>query len=214
MKFTAFILAAVIAAPAAAVTYDPHADFSTAANPNGAYSYGYEASLGGPLTLFTTGGPTNGQPQAWVSPAVDQYLGVYNLPSTLLQHPGASGQYSILRITLGASSTYKINGGFSNGDNASTDVHILANGASIFDGGVNGSGSFANFGLSQYFTAGTTIDFAVGNGGNGYNYDSTFLSASVASVPEPATWAMMLGGFGIAGATLRRRRAAVRVTYA
>ena len=29
---------------------------------------------------------------------------------------------------------------------------------------------------------------------------------SVAVVPEPATWAMMIGGFGMAGAVLRRRR--------
>ena len=28
------------------------------------------------------------------------------------------------------------------------------------------------------------------------------------AVPEPATWAMMIGGFGLAGASLRRRRAA------
>ena len=27
-------------------------------------------------------------------------------------------------------------------------------------------------------------------------------------VPEPTTWALMLGGFGLAGAALRRRRAA------
>jgi len=32
--------------------------------------------------------------------------------------------------------------------------------------------------------------------------DSTF----TASVPEPATWALMIGGFGLTGATLRRRR--------
>lgn len=29
----------------------------------------------------------------------------------------------------------------------------------------------------------------------------------VAGAPEPATWAMMIGGFGLAGAALRRRRA-------
>ncbi len=28
---------------------------------------------------------------------------------------------------------------------------------------------------------------------------------NVAAVPEPATWAMMLGGFGLAGASMRRR---------
>ena len=33
-----------------------------------------------------------------------------------------------------------------------------------------------------------------------------------AVVPEPATWAMMIGGFGLAGGALRRRR--VSVTYA
>ncbi|WP_231639313.1 PEPxxWA-CTERM sorting domain-containing protein [Sphingomonas profundi] len=31
----------------------------------------------------------------------------------------------------------------------------------------------------------------------------------VAAVPEPATWAMMLGGFGLVGAAMRRRRAHV-----
>lgn len=31
----------------------------------------------------------------------------------------------------------------------------------------------------------------------------------VPAVPEPASWAMMIGGFGLAGASLRRRRAAV-----
>ena len=30
-----------------------------------------------------------------------------------------------------------------------------------------------------------------------------------AAVPEPATWALMIGGFGLAGAALRRRRTAV-----
>jgi hypothetical protein len=34
--------------------------------------------------------------------------------------------------------------------------------------------------------------------------------ASIAAVPEPATWAMMIGGLAIVGASLRRRSVAVR----
>lgn len=34
----------------------------------------------------------------------------------------------------------------------------------------------------------------------------TFGAAAVAAAPEPASWAMMIGGFGAAGAALRRRR--------
>jgi hypothetical protein len=30
-------------------------------------------------------------------------------------------------------------------------------------------------------------------------------------VPEPTTWALMIGGFGLAGAALRRRRAVAAV---
>jgi hypothetical protein len=36
---------------------------------------------------------------------------------------------------------------------------------------------------------------------------------AIGAVPEPATWAMMIGGFGIAGVALRRRRKAM-VSYA
>lgn len=35
---------------------------------------------------------------------------------------------------------------------------------------------------------------------------------SVPAIPEPATWAMMIGGFGLVGAAMRRRPTLVRVT--
>lgn len=40
-----------------------------------------------------------------------------------------------------------------------------------------------------------------------WDNDPTFAAA----VPEPGTWALMIGGFGMAGATLRRRRALAAV---
>ena len=38
------------------------------------------------------------------------------------------------------------------------------------------------------------------------NHDDFIVRVTVNPVPEPATWAMMIGGMGIAGAALRRRR--------
>jgi hypothetical protein len=46
------------------------------------------------------------------------------------------------------------------------------------------------------------VGFTFGDNTQTYNFE-------VAAVPEPATWAMMIAGFGLAGATLRRRRSAV-----
>jgi hypothetical protein len=37
-------------------------------------------------------------------------------------------------------------------------------------------------------------------------------SNPVGAVPEPATWAMMIGGFGMVGGAMRRRRASTRTT--
>jgi Domain of unknown function (DUF4082)/PEP-CTERM motif len=42
-----------------------------------------------------------------------------------------------------------------------------------------------------------------------------FLSAAIpGAVPEPASWALMFGGFGLVGAAMRRRQRSVTVTYA
>lgn len=56
----------------------------------------------------------------------------------------------------------------------------------------------------------TSVSFSADNGGVGDMRQvrlGGFLAA--APVPEPATWAMMLGGFGLLGAAVRRRRPAL-----
>jgi hypothetical protein len=53
------------------------------------------------------------------------------------------------------------------------------------------------------------------NGNNPTGLRVEFLTNGVAAVPEPATWAMMIGGFGLIGLAMRRRRhVRTTVTYA
>jgi len=56
------------------------------------------------------------------------------------------------------------------------------------------------------FSAVTVKSAGVANGSKVY---SVGLAGVPFGVPEPAMWAMMLGGFGLAGATIRRRRQAM-----
>jgi len=60
--------------------------------------------------------------------------------------------------------------------------------------------------MSDSFTG--PFDFLGGIGGHepAYGGDFDYAGATMRDVPEPATWALMIAGFGITGATLRRRR--------
>ncbi len=48
-----------------------------------------------------------------------------------------------------------------------------------------------------------------GGGYEGYGLETGFIVDTPAAVPEPATWALLLGGFALAGVALRRRTAAL-----
>jgi len=45
-------------------------------------------------------------------------------------------------------------------------------------------------------------------------YSATSQSQVIAAVPEPATWAMMIAGFGLVGGIVRRRSRATNIVYA
>lgn len=92
---------------------------------------------------------------------------------------------------------------------------ILSNGQVV--AALNGLGSGQ---VDVALTAGDTYTFAIANHDNLYRTASLgYYKGAVSSgfsfkitesaVPEPATWALMVSGFGLAGATLRRRRAAL-----
>jgi hypothetical protein len=72
------------------------------------------------------------------------------------------------------------------------------------------------FGLTGTSTTGLILQFGQpGNATNGFAIDDlTFTVEPLATpaVPEPASWAMMIAGFGLVGGALRRRP--VRLSYA
>lgn len=73
--------------------------------------------------------------------------------------------------------------------------------------------SFSFSGASPTFSA------ATGSSGRSTSFSGSGTFASdpaplvVGGVPEPASWALMLGGFGLLGATLRTRKASKAVTF-
>jgi hypothetical protein len=86
------------------------------------------------------------------------------------------------------------------------------NGASLgVTNAANASGGITVLGSGGPFTVATggpqTL-VITGTGGPDavFSGTATFEAAAVGGIPEPATWALMLGGFGGAGAILRRRR--------
>ena len=81
---------------------------------------------------------------------------------------------------------------------------VTLSGAALANGAFNGDQSVGrrmtyDFGNDQV----TQVIFS--SGGNSFELDNIAVSA----VPEPATWAMMIAGFGMLGTALRRRQSAL-----
>src|SRR5262249_17228389 len=121
-------------------------------------------------------------------------------PGQLAYHPGSSGQFSVVRFTAPNDGAYSLASAFSPVDSlATTDVHVLLNNVSVFDGAVQGPSTSASVDHQFTLHTGDTLDFKVGYGSN-HNFlnDSTGLSAVLTlSVPEPSGFVTL--GFGLLG---------------
>ncbi len=84
---------------------------------------------------------------------------------------------------------------------------LFANGASIkSSSGTPSARSFASYGQAgNVWIVGA--DFFNRDGLDGFKLDDLKVTAAI---PEPATWAMMIGGFGLVGVGMRRRRPLVQ----
>ncbi|HXI83711.1 MAG TPA: hypothetical protein VNL17_06435 [Verrucomicrobiae bacterium] len=212
--FTALLAFAVLARSSAAQSYNAATDFSAVNNPNGAWSYGWSYGVGSTFSLD----PVN--TNSWFGSGLSGWLGdpgnndgrpfiLHNgtanpitianttyQPGQLAEEGGESNRVSIIRWTASSSGTFTLAATFSGlssvGD--SSDVHVLHNGTSIFNSTVFGSPSPTSYSGTQSILAGDTIDFVVGNGGNGAFEDTTGLSATI--VPEPGSFGLVGMGLG------------------
>ncbi len=171
-------------------THDLSRDFSLSGNPNGAWSYGRQDTIGGAFIFLgtaMTANAENGVPnQLWViSPGTqpvifhndtaetataDGGLAIFP-PETTWFGPGLQGQpgnYAVARLTVpaGGDGTYQLvttaRPVFDSGQ-LDTDFHVTRNNVEIFGVQLDGAQT-AGYTNTLALTAGDTIDFAVGRG--------------------------------------------------
>ncbi len=96
-------------------------------------------------------------------------------------------------------------------DNAVTGIAL--NGTQIAQGGAGSFNAWTSFASTggTFLSGLNTLTFTVKNvqqsSGNPTGLRVEFLESAISSVPEPASWAMLIAGFGMVGFASRRRRA-------
>lgn len=204
-------------------------DFSSSSNPNGPWSYYYGTSAT-TQTLYTTSQgyascPAVGLP-CWVtSDSPPNYLQiVQNVSGSSVPQLGSvilpndmvrldPEQYSVSIVyTAATSDVYNVAGDFLGIDviQNAHPVQILYDGTVVYNNTISSYGQDDAFSFSQHLNAGDTLSFTVGTGSTGCSYCnlSTGLDGTVtaASAPEPASFALLLGGAGVLAFVARRKR--------
>lgn len=169
------------------VIYSATQDFSFTLNPNSVWSYGFATSLGGAFSLYSISGTTFSSGEAgWFGPipgatapgfplVVAQPGGI---PSVLDMGPGPSS-YTVVRWTSPSRGRWDVVGQFFGTGLTTGDVHVLRNGAALFNSPLNGSDA-ASFSLAIDVAPGDTIDFAAGPGLGGNNdFDPTGFNVTI-----------------------------------
>ena len=129
------------------------------------------------------------------SPVIYSLLAASFPGQSVIVTPGSSGERAVFRWTAPTAGTYEINASYELMQGGAVDVHVQRNGVDIFNADIARQGSQAIV-PAQIVTlsAGDTVDFVVGNGGNTQNSDITRVSASVKSavgigtIREKALW--------------------------
>lgn len=204
-------VAALLATPAMATTYNAVTDFSASNNPNGVWSY-----RDGSGSLLTHTGTTGIGTAQWDNGGgypSGSYVGVntgsaatsgtvyYAADSVHLDGQGVGAE---VRFTSASGGTFGVAGDFSYGDTSMVThtVSIVDDlGNTLFSYSLH-NGDTQNFALDVTLAAGGWLDFISSSDG-GSSYAGTNLQAIV-GVPEPGTLALLPAG--LLGLGFVRRR--------
>ena len=226
--FAAASLAGLAAAPAAAVTYDAFTSFN-AVNGTGGFVYGSADTnvftpfvqntgcvIGGVICLR---GAIDNLPSVFESTSnVTTMSGSVILPTDrLVVHPGANSDSVYVAFAVTRQGSYSYSAEFNQQDVGNgntphsvgiTEFYTPFGGATQYFSRVVVDGTTPDIftGFTAGFYVGDVFGYVVDKDGVYFN-DSTGVNFSVTPVPEPATWTLMIAGFGLAGAALRRRAA-------
>lgn len=175
-----------------------------AASPTGGYTlintFDSAAGIsGGGFQIKTPPADNDGAPPANSVPAGTSYLSVLNGGSATIDFATAVTAFQFDWGSIDTYNTLTINS--TGGD------PVIIPGANFINPANGDQVSPGTNGLFQvYGTAGETFNsMTLTSGGNSFEIDNLAVSA-VSAVPEPGAWALMITGFGLAGAALRRRR--------
>jgi hypothetical protein len=223
-------------ARAETIVYNPQTAFSSS-NPSGVWTYGVLDTTNSnpatnltPFSNYSAGNDSTPGVNVWSNDPSGPFPGIFNntnsststvyttiaIPgNTLVLHPPNNADQADLRFTAPTNMLIDIAGKFSASDTSGTtsDVHVYVNGTAQFNStvtGTAGNGATSFSGGPLFLTAGQTVDFTVGDGGNGYNNDGTRLVASITAVPEPSSIALAcIAGLGllVIGGKRARRQA-------
>ena len=215
-----------VSAPVAALNvYDAFTSFNGVQG-NGGFTYG--SYTDGNFTPFTAtsgcGGLISGTiclndgylPGAFKTVTGAHQSGTVIVPDDrLILHPGEFDNAAYVMFTATRAGTYFLGSEFTVQDTNPSGVDIsffLVSGGDVqfVDYITSLSSTYTSDGYFDFglLAAGDSVGFIIDKG-DAYHNDSTGVGFALIGVPEPATWSLLITGFGMTGFVLRRRRSVV-----
>jgi hypothetical protein len=186
----------------------------------GGVNFFIASSQGTDAAYWTAAGNAPGPVELTLSVNIEDAKNAYSLLNTFWGAAAPNVGSVTFKGANGLTQTFSLAGNsdvrdyfqnvYTNEINGTTTVQVFANGARRLD--------MQKFALAAGFQDENLTSIVFTDlGSDGYSRLTltgvTVETGAVNAVPEPATWAMMLGGFGLLGASVRRRTRS-SVTYA